>query len=279
MGRVEDARKFYARLMAANAGSADPRLEAAFAEVPREAFLGPGPWTVIAGKGKITTPNADPIHIYQNVLVALDADKGINNGEPLLHAMWIGKVEPKPGETVTHVGAGTGYYTALLARLVEPGGTVVAFELEEDLAARAKANLASCGNVEIVHGDAVIRPLPPSDIIYVNAGMVAPPPAWLKAMKPGGRMIFPWRPAERVGLAVLVARMERGFACQPFMGSWFIPCVGASLAGPEARIPTRERAAQTRSIWLTKDKAPDRTATAIFGDVWFSSRGIGAARR
>ncbi|WP_296744087.1 protein-L-isoaspartate O-methyltransferase [Mesorhizobium sp.] len=279
MGTVEDARKFYARLMAANAGSADPRLEVAFAEVPRETFLGPGPWTVIAGKGKITTPSANPIHIYQNVLVALDADNGINNGEPLLHAMWIGKVEPRPGETVTHVGAGTGYYTALLARLVEPGGTVVAFELEETLAARAKANLASCGNVEIVHGDAVMRPLPPSDIIYVNAGVVAPPAAWLKALKPGGRMIFPWRPAERVGLAMLVAGMQGGFACEPFMGSWFIPCVGASVAAPEAKIPTRERAARTRSIWLTKDKAPDRTATAIFGDVWFSSRSIGTSRR
>ena len=91
--------------------------------VPREAFLGPGPWTVIAGNGKITTPSADPVHIYQNVLVALDADKGINNGEPFLHAMWIGKIAPKPGEAVTHVGAGTGYYTALLARLVSPGGT------------------------------------------------------------------------------------------------------------------------------------------------------------
>ncbi|TIS53951.1 MAG: SAM-dependent methyltransferase, partial [Mesorhizobium sp.] len=58
--------------------------------------------------------------------------------------------------------------------------------------------------------------------------------------------------------------------------SWFIPCVGASLAGPEARVPTRERASRTRSIWLTEDKAPDRTATAVFGDVWFSSRAMRA---
>ena len=27
-------------------------------------------------------------------------------------------------------------------------------------------------------------------------------------------------------------------------------------------------------LWLTQDKAPDRTATAVFGDVWFSSRNI-----
>ncbi|RUU43589.1 SAM-dependent methyltransferase, partial [Mesorhizobium sp. M2C.T.Ca.TU.002.02.1.1] len=104
----------------------------------------------------------------------------------------------------------------------------------------------------------------------------APPAAWLKALKPGGRMIFPWRPSEAVGLAVLITRLENGFACRPFMGSWFIPCVGASTAEPGAKIPTRERAARTRSIWLTQDKAPDRTATAVFGDVWFSSRAIRA---
>jgi len=270
-----DARRFYARLLAAHAASADPRLEEVFAAVPREAFLGPGPWTIIAGDGRVETPSADPAHIYQNVLVVLDAEKGINNGEPVLHAMWIGKVAPRPGEAVTHIGAGTGYYTAMLARLVEPGGSVTAFELEAGLAQRARQNLASYGNVDVVHGDAVISPLPASDIIYVNAGVVAPPPNWLKALKPGGRMIFPWRPAERVGLAMLVTRLRDGFACAPLMGSWFIPCVGASLAGPEAKIPTRERAARTRSIWLTGDKASDRSATAIFGEVWFSSRSLG----
>ena len=276
MATSDDARKFYARLMAAHARSADPRLEEAFASVPREAFLGHGPWTVFAGDGRFETPSADPGYIYQNVLVVLDADKGINNGEPVLHAMWIGKVEPRPGETVTHIGAGTGYYTALLARLVEPGGSVTAFEIEANLAERAGRNLGAYRNVEVIAGDAVTGPLPPSDIIYVNAAVIAPPAAWLKALKPGGRMIFPWRPAERVGLAVLVTRMEAGFACQPFMGSWFIPCVGASVAGPEARVPTRERAVRTRSISLTQHKAPDRTATAIFDGVWFSSRRIRA---
>ncbi|MBZ9777081.1 protein-L-isoaspartate O-methyltransferase family protein [Mesorhizobium sp. CO1-1-8] len=279
MTRIEDARKFYARLMAANAGSPDPRLEAVFAEVPREAFLGPGPWTIIAGNGKVTTPSADPAHIYQNVLVALDDDKGINNGEPFLHAMWIGKLEPKPGEAVCHIGAGTGYYTAVLARLVSPGGTVTAFELDEKLADLARQNLEAYGNAAVVHGNAVTTPLPPSDIIYVNAGVVAPPAGWLKALRPGGRMIFPWRPAERVPLAVMVTRTQKGFTCDPFMRSWFIPCVGASVADSDATIPTREQAARSRSIWLVQDKAPDDTATAIPADVWFSSQNIEAGPR
>ena len=277
MTQIAEARRFYAQLMAARAGSTDPRLEEVFATVPREAFLGPGPWTVVAGNSTLETPSADPVHIYQNVLVALDAEKGINNGEPVLHAMWIGKLAPKPGETVTHVGAGTGYYTALLARLVSPG-TVTAFELEAKLAARATQNLEPYANVTVIHGDAVTGALPLSDIIYVNAGVVAPPANWLKALKPGGRMIFPWRPAERVGLAVIVTRTEQGFACDPFMRSWFIPCVGASLAGAMAKIPDRDKAARSRSIWLTADKAPDRTAIAIIDDVWFSSESRPAVR-
>jgi protein-L-isoaspartate(D-aspartate) O-methyltransferase len=276
MSSIEDIRKFYARLMAANAASSDPRLEDVFASVPREAFLGPGPWTIVAGNGKVTTPSADPAHVYQNVLVALDTDKGINNGEPFLHAMWIGRLAPKPGETVTHIGAGTGYYTAVLARLVSPGGSVTAFELDGRLAELARKNLETYGNATVIHGDAVTTPLPPSDIVYVNAGVVAPPAGWLKALRPGGRMIFPWRPAERVPLAVMVTRTEKGFACDPFMRSWFIPCFGASVADLAAKIPTREQAARSRSIWLTNDKAPDRTATAIFGDVWFSSKNLRA---
>lgn len=283
MTYVTEARRFYARLLAAHAGTQDPRLEEAFATIPREAFLGSGPWTIIvipwaSGRHAVETPSADPVHLYQNHLVALDRDKGINNGEPLLHAMWMTKVAPKPGEQVTHIGAGTGYYSAILSRLVEPGGKVTAYEYEAHLAAHAADNLAGYDNVSVVHGDAVHAELPPSDVIYVNAGAIAPPASWLKALKPGGRLIFPWRPAEKIGLAVMVKRLEKGFACEPFMRSWFIPCVGASQAGPEStsnKVPTPEQAKRSRSLFVREEKAPDATATAIFGDVWFSSRSLG----
>jgi protein-L-isoaspartate(D-aspartate) O-methyltransferase len=265
--------------MAAASGSADPRLEEVFAAVPREAFLGPGPWTVSFGSGRVVTPSADPAHVYQNVLVALDGER--NNGEPFLHAAWIGKVAPKPGETVAHVGCGSGYYTAMLAKLVLPGGKVVAYELDPPLAARARQNLAAYANVQVVGGDAVTAQLPPSDIIYVNAGVTAPPAGWLRALRPGGRMIFPWRPTEKVGLAMLVTQSGNGFACDPFMGSWFISCVGASSPGNAAKLPTHRQAARTRSLWLVADKVPDETATAIFDAVWFSAQPVAdeASRR
>jgi protein-L-isoaspartate(D-aspartate) O-methyltransferase len=49
------------------------------------------------------------------------------------------------GARVLDVGAGSGWTTALLARLVGPGGTVVGVELEPELAARAAEAVRSCG--------------------------------------------------------------------------------------------------------------------------------------
>jgi protein-L-isoaspartate(D-aspartate) O-methyltransferase len=277
---LAEIRSAYAREMAAASGSDDPRLERAFAEVPREDFLGLGPWRImglesaLAGDRYLETPSADPAHLYRNALVALDADKGINNGEPALHAAWIGAIAPRPGETVSHVGAGTGYYSAILSRLVLPDGDVHAFEIEPELAEAARGNLAAYPNVTVTAADAVKEPLPASDIIYVNAGAVAPPVAWLHALKPGGRLIFPWRPSDEVALTVLVTRRRAGFELQPLMPSWFIPCVGASLAGSKAKLPDRTAAKRTRSIWIASEKAADATATAIIGEVWFSSEPV-----
>ena len=154
MTKLSDIRAFYATLMAASSGSTDPRLERIFAMVPREAFLPPGPWTVMAGGRPIETPSDDPGLLYQNVLVALDRTRGINNGEPFLHAAWIGRVLPQPGEIVSHVGAGTGYFSAILSMLVLPAGKVYAYEIERSLAGRARANLEPFENVEVFCGDA-----------------------------------------------------------------------------------------------------------------------------
>src|SRR5690606_28909357 len=88
--RLAEARAFYARSMAAASGSADPRIAEVFETLPREAFLPPGPWHMLVAQQYIETPSADPVHLYRNALVALDVERGINNGEPFLHAAWIG---------------------------------------------------------------------------------------------------------------------------------------------------------------------------------------------
>jgi protein-L-isoaspartate(D-aspartate) O-methyltransferase len=274
---LEEIRAFFATMMAVASGSTDPRFERAFELVRREAFVGPGPWHINVYQRTVETPSADPVFLYQNVLVRLDAAKGINNGEPFLHAAWMGAVEPKAGDAICHIGAGTGYYSAILSVLALPGGTVTAFEIDEGLADKAQDNLEPFENVSVIQGNAIQLPLPPSDLIYVNAGVVMPPLGWLQALRPQGRMIFPWRPSETAALAIIISRQQAGFSVKPLMASYFIPCVGASAAGECLKTPDAREAWSARSIWLTADRAPDETAVAVCKDLWFSSAELSGA--
>ena len=181
---------------------------------------------------------------------------------------------PKAGDLICRIGAGLGYYTAILFRLASPGGRVTACEIEEHLAAGAREDLERLGNVEIVCGDATKLGLPQSDLIYVNAGVAAPPVAWLQRLRPQGRMIFPWRPSDSVALTLLVTRRAHGLEVKPLMPVWFIPCVGASETGSCLRTPDLEEAQNVRSVWLGAERPPDESAIAVFPDIWFSSAAL-----
>jgi protein-L-isoaspartate(D-aspartate) O-methyltransferase len=269
--RLEEARTLYARMMAAASGSSDPRLERTFELVPREAFLPPGPWHIMVEHRLVETPSADPAHLYQNALVVLDRQKGINNGEPFLHAAWIGAVAPQPGETVTHIGVGAGYYTAILSMLVLPGGRVFAYEIDAALARAARRNLVPFENVTVIEENAVEAVLPPSDVIYVNAGVVAPPASWFEALNPGGRLVFPWRPREDVGLAIIARPEGKDFSVRILGGAWFIPCAGASNETATIRRPSRGDTRRARTVVLTSRRQPDSSAVAIYPELWFSA--------
>ncbi|MGH1477215.1 MAG: protein-L-isoaspartate O-methyltransferase family protein [Geminicoccales bacterium] len=267
-------RDFYAKFLAACSRSNDPRIEQAFQTVPRERFLPPGPWKVFVGNTKrdayIETPSADPIHLYQNVLVALDEPKGVNNGQPSLHANWLGAVLPKPGENVVHIGAGRGYYSAILSSLVLPDGAVTAFEINKTLASAARNHLVDFENVTVVDKDAVVSGIPEADVIYVNAGVTGLPKTWLQALRLGGRLIFPWRPLERVGMALLITRKPRGFQVENVGFASFISCIGASDEEATIAAPDLDGIRQIRSVHLVSQEKPDDTAIAIYKDVWFS---------
>src|SRR5260370_41553795 len=136
--RLEAHRHFYAELVTTSAGAAkNERLKHAFASTPRERFIGIGPWKVFAGGDYVETPTDDPAFLYQDVVVALAPERRINNGEPSLHATNLAALNVKQGEKVLHIGAGTGYYTAVLARLTGATGQVVAYEIIQDLTQNA----------------------------------------------------------------------------------------------------------------------------------------------
>src|ERR1700728_3245106 len=146
--RIRTHRSFFARLVTANAGvPAGSELEAAFASTPREQFVGPPPWKIFTPTGYIETPSDDTAVLYQDVVVSLGTDGPLNNGEPTLHALCLSALAIRKGERVVHVGAGTGYYTTLLAKLTGETGIVDAYEIEPALAQRAIANLAELPQV------------------------------------------------------------------------------------------------------------------------------------
>lgn len=165
-------RRAYAKQILAQVQVENSRLEQAFAEVHREDFLGPGPWVIPRWLGEyVRTPSADPVYLYIDSVVQVIAERHLNNGQPSGHARWIASTSIKPGEHVVHIGAGTGYYTAIMACLVGPSGKVTGIEVDASLAARAKENLSSYSNVHIVEGDGTSVPFDPADVIYVNAGV------------------------------------------------------------------------------------------------------------
>lgn len=262
----QERRAAYADAVVRLAGMDHPRVRALFAALPRERYLPPPPWTTISAG--VATQTSDLTALYENVLVALDPRQGINNGEPALHAAWLATVDPQPGETVVHVGAGSGYYTAMLARLVAPGGRVEAYEVHGELAVDAARNLADEPCVTVRNESAFGRKLPEADVVYVNAGVFAPDPEWLVALRPGGRLIFPWQADGRWGPALLVTRQAGGFRARPVMQVGFITCSGQPR-GQRGEI-TRLGIEFTRSVWMRSDRAPDRTATAVYDQLWFS---------
>jgi protein-L-isoaspartate(D-aspartate) O-methyltransferase len=185
-------RRAYARQVMFLGRAENPALETAYATVAREAYLGPGPWPILRWpKGYVTTPDADPAWLYSDVLVGIVTERRLNNGQPSAHATWIAAAEPAPGEHVVHVGAGVGYYSAIMAHMAEPSGALTAIEFDADLAARAKANLAHLPGAHVVQGDGSVTPFAPADVIYVNAGASRPAEAWLDGLKKGGRLILP----------------------------------------------------------------------------------------
>jgi protein-L-isoaspartate(D-aspartate) O-methyltransferase len=194
-------RQIYARQILAKTGvGTNPRLLAAFASVPRENFVGPPPWYFNDFSRYRELKSTDPVVLYQDILVGLDTESGVNNGMPSLHAAALGTLHIREGETVFHMGAGTGYYTAILAELVGPSGRVVAVEYGASLAELARNNLKTYKNVEVVEGDATVLPEKDADVIYANFALDHPPTAWIENLAVSGRLLFPLGiPATREG--------------------------------------------------------------------------------
>jgi protein-L-isoaspartate(D-aspartate) O-methyltransferase len=252
MTDLQTLREYYAEELRAVANLQSEAVVRAFAKVPREHFLGPGPWRVRSpgNEGYWTTKDADPRRLYHNILVAIDASRHLNNGHPSFLAFLLDKLELHAGDCAVHVGCGTGYYTAIMAEVVERDGHVTAIEIDTQLAARSRDNLNYFPNVEVTEGDGGKIDAGPADAILVNAGATHPRLVWLDSFRIGGRLLVPLTVTEESdraggGRVLKVTRQREGFTASFISEVGIFSCVG----GRDAELNRRLKEAFERGDW------------------------------
>ena len=319
MMTIEDCRSFYAQEVRWAANLNSPALIDAYARVPREKYLGPPPWQIVsvdlralslAGlgsmaqrktdeprdpakhardlAGKTTTTyrtTDDPRDLYHNVLVALDATRDINNGQPSALAVWINALDLKAGDRAYHLGCGVGYYTAIIAELVGTGGSVVGSEVHEGLAARAKENLSGYLNVTVHAGDGAQFDPGACDSMLINAGVTHPHLLWLERLREGGRLVVPITatmpaiPTVGAGIMAKITRWGDNFSAKVISPVGILSC--SSVRDPQLE-PLLLKALSSQSLQKLKSvrvdaHAPAETCVVHASGVCLSSAEPGAS--
>ncbi len=276
---VAAARRFYAEDLRFKTRMTSPALFAAFATVPRERFAGPGPWRIQTWGEFWTTEDRDPRQVYHDTLIALDETKRINNGQPSLWAYYFDRLGVREGDHVLHLGCGTGYYTAILAELAGAQGRVVAVEIDEALAERARAALAPWPQVTVLCADGTHGPFKPADAIVASAGATHPPAVWLDAVKPGGKLLFPLTANEGLGIMAQLTRVsETRFDARLHGGVGFIEFQGARDAEMGQRLAEALRHGHSDEVKSLRSDAHEQDESCwLHGAGWCFSRNEAAA--
>jgi protein-L-isoaspartate(D-aspartate) O-methyltransferase len=228
LAAIESARRYYAEELCRINRISSPAVFAAFASVPRERFVGPGPWIIQSSGTSWFTENSNAAQVYRDALIVLDEAKRLNNGQPSLWASHLDLLGIVPGSRILHLGCGTGYYTAILAELTGPAGKVIAIEINEGLAERARVALEPWPQVTVLQGDGSRGPFAPADVVVVSAGATHPLAAWLAAVGPNGKLLFPLTSTRGPGtMAHLMRTGPDGFAARLRGAVFFVDFEGA----------------------------------------------------
>lgn len=208
---LAERRRSMVDLQIAARGIGDPALLAAMRAVPRHEFVA-AQW-----RGDAYDDTPLPIEVGQTI------------SQPYVVALMLEAARLRPLDRVLEVGAGSGYASAVAARLV---AHVDAVERQPRLAALARERLArlGVGNVDVHLGDGSLGwPAgAPYDAILVAAGGPRIPEALRDQLAAGGRLVMPV--AEGHGAQRLL-RLERDAAGgdreSDLGGVTFVPLVGA----------------------------------------------------
>lgn len=132
--------------------------------------------------------------------------------------------------------------------LCNPGGTgrslgsVLALEIDADIAEQARTNLAPWHQVHVLPIDGSKFDFDTVDLIVASAGVSDIPRAWLDRLKPGGRMLVPLTARSSksshitLGRMLTVTRMDHRFAARIVSFASFYPCIGTQDEAASERL-------------------------------------------
>ncbi len=189
-------------------GVDDPRVLEAMRDVPRHLFV-PEPL-----RAKAYGDHSLPIGFEQTI------------SQPYVVGLMTQRLAVDRSHKVLEIGSGSGYQTAILARLAR---AVYSLERIDELARRAAHALLAIGcrnaSVKAFDGTYGYPAAAPYDRILITAGTSEVPEPLLAQLAVGGRLVAPIGPSEGQRLRV-IRRRKTDFAQEDGEAVVFVPLVG-----------------------------------------------------
>lgn len=205
---AEPSEKMKFQLSLRRRGLSDLALLRAMESVPRDKFV-----------AEIYRSQA-----WQDTALAIECGQTIS--QPFLVGYVTEKLQIKSHHRILEVGTGSGYHTAILAKL---GREVVSVERFRTLADQARHRMADLGltNVEVILGDGFALPadMLPFDRILVSASVELLPESLLSLLAVDGELIAPVGPATSIQKLVRIKNGPDGRVQTDLMDARFVPAI------------------------------------------------------
>jgi protein-L-isoaspartate(D-aspartate) O-methyltransferase len=224
--RREPALKRIEKYLTERFGKADPAVLKAFSELPREYY-----------HYQYAEKQPQPGNAYESEPKPWALGYGSALSDYLGQAYMTQATQPKPTDVVLEIGTGSGFQSSLLSRIVKQ---VYSIEIIEPLG-KAVANIykpLGISNVTTKVGDGFFgwpEVEGGFDIIIATCAAQYVPPALLKQLKPGGRMLIPiGQPFKRGQFLFIYNKDANGkVSSRKDVGVFFIPMTGAMMKTPQ----------------------------------------------
>jgi len=165
-------------------------------------------------------------YAYDNNPVSIG--HGQTNSQPYTVAFMMELLQPKSGNEVLDVGFGSGWTTAILAKVVGKQGSVLAVEIIPEIFEFGKANLQKYNypNITLFQGSWTDIPEREFDRILVSAAAASFVPQLLaKRLKVGGRLVIPVRNAFGQSIRLIEKIKDNDLEEHNYPGFIFVPLV------------------------------------------------------